>query len=36
MVGAVVYTSDLKKSIVTEQVLRILVDEGKLESLAKV
>lgn len=33
---AVVYTSDLGKSTVTERVLRTLKDEGKLESLMNV
>lgn len=35
-VGEVIYTSDLGRSTVTESVLRTLVDEGKLDSLAKV
>lgn len=30
------YTSDLGKSIVTQLVLRTLIDEGKLKSLSKV
>lgn len=35
-VGEMSYTSDLGRSTVMELVLRTLIDEGKVESLAKV
>lgn len=34
--GNVVYTSDLRQLMVTEQVLRTLIDEGKFENLKRV